>query len=110
MSCASAQTILFVSLRDDSYDLDPAVKPRGDKIKTLGSRGDKLVYYLSFSRIKCKIKNLSTYHSRKSASVSLLCHPGARGPVFFLFIIPRRGTPVFCLLVIPGLDPGIQVF
>ena len=41
MSCASAQTILFVSLRDALINLGPAVKPRGDKIKTLGSRGDK---------------------------------------------------------------------
>ena len=38
-SCAAAQTILFVSLRDSSYDLAPGVK----------HRGDKLVYYLSFS-------------------------------------------------------------
>ena len=31
----------FVSLRDELINLGPAIKSRGDKIKTLGPRGDK---------------------------------------------------------------------
>ena len=37
----SVQSANVVSLRDELINLGPAIKSRGDKIKTLGPRGDK---------------------------------------------------------------------
>ena len=105
----------IVSLRDKLIDLDPVVKPRGDKKRN--PRNDKILKFVS-KKIKHHTQFPSMEGCRAAAGWSentrmyyiLIppCHPGAQGPHHTHLSSWGAGSPPHTPVIL-GLDPRIQV-